>query len=224
MSLMEFKNISFTRVADNTIIKAKYNPNKLEYSTTPTIIREDEDDVSITTVDNEEAKKPNVRPSYGTWSFELFYDESEPELSPLIKGVPVTYEKIVDKIAALRTHLLDVVPSEHESAEIQVKFGSIEFTAFCTSFSATYNDFDISGEPLTAEVKLSFQEEPPTADVQSPDITHLITFRDGDHLSKIAKKIYGSTDYITQVAQVNKLHSFRGLDPGVKLYFPPLQS
>jgi len=118
---------------------------------------------------------------------------------------------------------LDIVPSEHKSAQLKVKFGSIEFLGNCTSFKVDYIDFDITGEPLTAEVNLQFLEEPDAADVQSPDITHLITVKEGDHISNIVKKIYGSPIYVTDVARANNLTSFRGIESGSKLYFPPLQ-
>jgi len=223
MGLLQFKKISFTRTADSESLDAKHNPNKLSYNTSPQIVGQDTDDISITTPENQAAKKPSVKPAPGTWSFNLFYDESILDLAPFMAGTPILYEKVVDKIDKLKSHLLDIVASEHESAEIKVKFGSIEFLGHCTSFKVDYIDFDLTGEPLSAEVSLSFQEEPIAADVQSPDITHLITIKDGDHMSSVAKKIYGSPNYVFEVAKANKLNSFRGIEPGSKLYFPPIQ-
>ena len=223
MGSLQFKKISFTRTADSVSLDAKHNPNQISYSTTPTLTGLDTDDTSITTPENKEAKKPSVKPAPGTWGFNLFYDESIVDLAPFMTGLPVAYEKVVDKIKNLRSHLLDVVASEHESAEITVKFGSIEFVGHCTSFKVDYIDFDLTGEPLSAEVSLSFQEEPDAADVQSPDITHLITIKEGDHMANIVKKIYGSPIYVTDVARANNLTSFRGIESGSKLYFPPLQ-
>ena len=223
MGSLQFKKISFTRTADSVSLDAKHNPNQISYSNTPTVTRIDLYDPSINTHENNEAKKPSVKPAPGTWGFNLFYDESIVDLAPFMTGLPVAYEKVVDKIKNLRSHLLDVVASEHESAEITVKFGSIEFVGHCTSFKVDYIDFDLTGEPLSAEVSLSFQEEPDAADVQSPDITHLITIKEGDHMTNIVKKIYGSPIYVTDVARANNLTSFRGIEAGSKLYFPPLQ-
>ena len=223
MGSLQFKKISFTRTADSVSLDAKHNPNQISYSTTPTLTGLDTDDTSITTPENKEAKKPSVKPAPGTWGFNLFYDESIVDLAPFMTGLPVAYEKVVDKIKNLRSHLIDLVASEHKNAEIRVKFGSIEFVGYCTSFKVDYIDFDLTGEPLSAEVSLSFQEEPDAADVQSPDITHLITIKEGDHMTNIVKKIYGSPIYVTDVARANNLTSFRGIESGSKLYFPPLQ-
>lgn len=223
MGSLQYKKISFTRTADSESLDAKHNPNQLSYNTSPMVVGQDTDDISITTPENKAAKKPSVKPAPGTWSFNLFYDESILDLAPFMEGTPALYDKVVDKIDKLKSHLLDVVASEHESAEIKVKFGSIEFLGHCTSFKVDYIDFDLTGEPLSAEVSLSFQEEPDAADVQSPDITHLITIKEGDHMTNIAKKIYGSPIYVTDVARANNLTSFRGIESGSKLYFPPLQ-
>jgi hypothetical protein len=222
MSFLQFKKISFTRTSDNVSLEAKHNPNNLRYNTKQVVIQ-NTDDTTITTPANQKSKAPTIKPDYGTWSFGLFYDESAADLSPFMAGMPVKYDKVVDKITTLKKHLLDIVPSEHESAQIKVKFGSIEFVGSCTSFNVEYIDFDLSGEPLSAEVNLEFHEEPEAADLQSPDITHLITLKDGDHMTNVSRKIYGSPNYITEVAKANNLNSFRGIEPGSKLYFPPLQ-
>lgn len=222
MSFLQFKKISFTRTNDNESLEAKYNPNSLSYNTKQIIVQNNLD-TTITTPENKKSKAPTIKPDFGTWSFSLFYDESAIDLAPFMAGMPVIYEKVVDKIKKLKKHLLDIVPSEHESAQVKVKFGSIEFIGNCTSFKVEYIDFDLAGEPLSAEVNLEFHEEPEAADVQSPDVTHLITINEGDHMTKLTQKIYGSPNYITAVARANNLHSFRGIEPGSKLYFPPLQ-
>jgi hypothetical protein len=223
MGFLQYKKISFTRTNDNESLDAKHNPNKLSYDTKPKIIHQETDDMTITTPENKKSKSPTIIPGFGNWSFSLFYDETDLSITPLMSSGTTTYDKVVDKIEELKKHLLDIVPSEHKSAQIKVKFGSIEFLGNCTSFKVDYIDFDITGEPLSAEINLQFLEEPNAADVQSPDITHLITIKEGDHMANIVKKIYGSPIYVTDVARANNLTSFRGIESGSKLYFPPLQ-
>jgi hypothetical protein len=196
--------IKFTS-SEGTEIVAQYNPN--------TITQGISADFSVDGAKRTaEAIKWN-KSGFMTWGFTLIYEDSESETAT-----------IVSNVTALKTLLMTPLDSLHEPDGVTVSFGSISFIGYCKSFDLQYTGFDLDGAPLTAEVKLSFHEIwPEGSDPQSPDITHLITFNEGDYLSKISNEIYGSTNYMTQLARANNLDSFRGIEPGKKIYVPPLQ-
>ena len=60
------------------------------------------------------------------------------------------------------------------------------------------------------------------AQLQSPDVSHLVTVRAGDTLPGLCANIYGTSLYYLRVAAFNGLTSFRRLAPGTQLVFPPL--
>jgi nucleoid-associated protein YgaU len=62
-----------------------------------------------------------------------------------------------------------------------------------------------------------------TAQDQSPDLTHVRLLRAGDSLPLLCHRIYGDAARCVQVAQANGLDSFRELEPGTRVVFPPLQ-
>lgn len=196
--------ITFTS-SEGAEATAQYNPSTVSHGSTA------EYSVDGATRTAEDIKWN--KSGFLTWNFSLSYDDSENESA-----------SVVSNVSALKTLLMTPLDSSHEPDGVTVSFGSIIFVGYCKSFDVTYSSFDLDGAPLSAEVKLSFNELwPEGSDPQSPDITHLITFNEGDYLSKISLEIYGSTDYVTQVARANNLDSFRGIEVGRKLYFPPLQ-
>jgi hypothetical protein len=205
--------IKFTDSSGNSL-SAQYNPNLISHDAA---VNYQEGSKAIGEGENQTNTK-YTGSNAPSWKFVLIYDDSESEQPTVVK-----------KVKALRKKLIGVVGDKHEPFKIKVEFGSIGFLGVCTNFSLTYNGFDLEGEPLYAEVSLSFKELPTAAvqaaatDQQSPDITHLITINEGDHLTNISSKIYGSPAYVFQLAKANNLDSFRGIEHGKKIYFPPLQ-
>ena len=95
--------------------------------------------------------------------------------------------------------------------------------------SCEYTLFKPSGEPLRVKIKLSFGgfmskgEEAKKANRSSPDLTHHIEVRAGDTLPALCYRIYRDSSYYTEIARINNLTSFRTLQPGTRLSFPPLR-
>ena len=96
------------------------------------------------------------------------------------------------------------------------------------SFDVNYTLFDSKGDPLIAEVDLTFvihrnkkalsQADPPF----SPDVTHIFTFKEGDSITSMCQEIYDDVSYYVQIAKMNGLTNFREIPIGTKLFFPPL--
>lgn len=106
----------------------------------------------------------------------------------------------------------------------------LNFSCRLRSFDINYKLFDKGGDPLRAELDVTFIDDRSAealaleADKKSPDLTHVRTVKSGDTLPLLCKEIYGSSAYYFRVAAENDLDDFRSLVPGQKLNFPPLQS
>ena len=205
--------IKFTD-SDQASILAKYNPNLISYDAS---VNYQEGGKALGSEENQSNTK-YTGSNAPSWKFVVIYDDSTSESAT-----------VVTSVKALREKLIGVVGAKHEPYKIKVEFGSIIFNGVCKNFRTKYTGFDLDGEPLSATIDLTFMELPTAAtqaagtDQQSPDITHLITFNEGDHLTTISSKIYGSSAYVLQVAKANNLDSFRGIEHGKNIYFPPLQ-
>ena len=96
------------------------------------------------------------------------------------------------------------------------------------SVDVRYVLFKPTGEPLRAKVKASFVEyvEPEAAakmaNHQSPDVTHVRTAKDSDRLPLMTYEMYSDQQYYMKVAKANNLTSFRKLNAGDEIFFPPI--
>lgn len=102
------------------------------------------------------------------------------------------------------------------------------FDCILKSASLQYKLFDTHGTPKRVIINATFTEalsnEIRTTEdkTSSPDLTHVRTVKEGDTLAGMAYAIYGDPGYYLKVAEVNKITNFRDLEPGMKIYFPPL--
>ena len=107
--------------------------------------------------------------------------------------------------------------------------GQLTFRGQLVNMTYSYKRFNSVGIPLRASVSLSFQGvmgdklRAQIENNQSPDITHLITVKEGDTLPLIAYKIYGDSRYYITLMEANHLVHFRDLSPGQKIVCPPIE-
>lgn len=119
--------------------------------------------------------------------------------------------------------------SIHEPNYLIVSWGSLVFKCKLTSLDISYTLFKKDGTPLRAKASVKFEEAVDAnliakeANPKSPDLTHLITVREGDTLPNICYKVYGEPGYYLEVARYNNVVNFRNLVPGSKLYLPPIK-
>jgi len=155
-------------------------------------------------------------------NYELLFDSSG-----VIDGNP--RESIEDDINEFRDLLLKYEGEIHEPKHFQIIWGSLTFKGRCTGLNINFKLFNSNGKPTRAICKVSFvgsvDDKLRTAEEKkkSPDMTHYRTLKAGDTLPMMCYKIYGDSGYYLQVAQVNKLSSFRNLSPGTEIFFPPLK-
>lgn len=144
---------------------------------------------------------------------------------------PEGADDVAGSVRSINGAVYNINGGTHESPMITITYGGLPLPPCSwrtTSMDVNYTLFDQSGKPLRAKVSLSFQEHisPESLDTRSklnsPDLTHVRTIREGDSLLSYCKEIYGRIDYYMMVAEHNGLTNFRELEIGETLEFPPL--
>lgn len=134
---------------------------------------------------------------------------------------------VQNRVATFLKTCYEVVTEQHQPNRLRLQWGIIDFHGWLQNVEVRYTLFDNSGIPLRAELDCHFigesiQNAVRQQDLSSPDLTHIRQVKAGDTLPLMAKAIYGSSRYYLLVAQANGLDDFRNVQPGTKLYFPPL--
>lgn len=118
---------------------------------------------------------------------------------------------------------------KHEPAYVQIVWGTFIFRGRLKEMTTDFVLFTPQGVPLRAKVNLSFiqfvsaEKAVKLANNQSPDMSHLVTLRDGDTIALLCRKIYGDSTLVNEVAAINGLCGFRLVKPGTTLLFPHLR-
>lgn len=158
-----------------------------------------------------------------TLSFDLIFDQTI-----VADGSDEKYS-VDEDLVKFKKLVIDFNGSIHRPNFVRLSWGEFIFKGQISSVSFNYSAFSWDGKALKAIAKLSFVE---VVDVKSrlaaenkssPDLTHLITLKEGDSLPMICYKIYGDTSYYIEVAKINKLDSFRKLKAGDRIVLPPLE-
>ena len=117
----------------------------------------------------------------------------------------------------------------HEPNYLILNWGSLVFKCKLTSLSVNYTLFQKNGIPLRAKASVEFMEAigvseiSKEANMQSPDLTHMVVIRDGDTLPMLCMEMYGDSSYYMEVAEYNNIINFRDIAPGTQIYLPPLK-
>jgi nucleoid-associated protein YgaU len=134
-------------------------------------------------------------------------------------------QKEIDKFKKI---VYEHIGTNHAPRKVQLTWGMLLFEGVLTSLSLNFKLFSPAGIPLRAVATATFSAS--IEDVirvvkqnnSSPDLTHVRVVKRGDRLPLMAYKIYGDSSYYLEVARVNNLTNFRNLNPGDKIFFPPL--
>ena len=138
-------------------------------------------------------------------------------------------ESVKKQLADLNAVVYRYVGKKHEPSRVRLLWGAVIFFGRMSSMSTQYTLFTADGAPLRAKVGLQFlgsmskSEEQLASNRSSPDLTHIVTVREGDTLPLLCNGIYGDPSYYLEVAKFNDLMDFRELEPGRKLTFPALE-
>ncbi len=117
----------------------------------------------------------------------------------------------------------------HSTNYLILSWGTLVFKCKLTSLNLEYNLFKPNGTPLRVKASVTFKGFmdgnmiKKEANPKSPDLTHLIVFKEGDNLPLLCYQIYGDCSYYMDVAKYNGIINFRNIKPGSELYFPPIR-
>lgn len=113
----------------------------------------------------------------------------------------------------------------HAPHNLRVSWGTLNFECVLTSANINYAAFDQDGEPIRAEIDVSFRGilKDPLASRKkhSPDLTHARSMKDWQTLPMLSEQIYGDPHLNVLIAEANGIDHFRRIPPGTKVYFPP---
>ncbi|WP_299441146.1 LysM peptidoglycan-binding domain-containing protein [uncultured Aquimarina sp.] len=138
-------------------------------------------------------------------------------------------EGIIDDIEKFKKVILDYNGEEHEPNYVMISWGALLFKGKLTEMSIEFKLFKPDGTPIRAVAKGTFQGfveddlRVARENNQSPDLTHLRIVKEGDTLPLMSHHIYGDSKYYLEVAKVNQLTSFRKLEVGKEIFFPPIE-
>lgn len=150
-------------------------------------------------------------------SFDLWFDGT---------GVIPDSGDVADNLKWLEDNLVKFDKELHAAPYVKVVWGTLNLKGQVSSLDIDYQYFDPSGKPLRAKAKLSIEGivEPKelATKSQSPDLTRQHIVQAGETLPLLCQKMYENPSYYLQVAEANNLPHFTNLEPGQKIYFPPL--
>ncbi|MEN2280581.1 LysM peptidoglycan-binding domain-containing protein [Algoriphagus sp. SE2] len=169
----------------------------------------------------------------GDFNFDFLFDGTGvvKDMSVLSLGIANPFEKpgtVTEQIEDFKRKIIDYQSDKHRPYYLKIHWGELLFKGVLRQMDIEYKVFAPDGKPIRAIAKCQFVES--IADVEraaqenreSPDITHERTFGGSDRLDLMTEKIYEKNSYYIQVAEFNSLDSFRKIDSGSKIYFPPL--
>lgn len=121
--------------------------------------------------------------------------------------------------------------SIHEPNFLAVTWGNFVFKCKLRTLDIKYTSFTKDGLPRRAELTTVFIEDITQDSAargegkSSPDLSHVVTVKEGDTLPLLTEKVYGAANraLYLEVARVNKLNDFRNIQAGQRLVFPPLE-
>jgi len=157
-----------------------------------------------------------------TISFELIFENT------FIAEDETTKYDVTKAIEQFKKVIIDFNGSIHRPNYLRLSWGQFAFKGQVKELSFTYTAFTREGKPLQATATVSFIEviniktRLAEENKSSPDLTHIITIKEGDTLPGLCFNIYGDPSYYLAVARVNEISNFRKLKAGDRVILPPL--
>jgi len=133
---------------------------------------------------------------------------------------------IKQMVTKLKNVVYDTDDESHQPPVVKITWGDYTYTVRVTKFDVKYTLFNVTGEPVRAEVTIGakyFYHDWKNTEKKSPDLTHLVEVKAGDTLPLMCNRVYNDSSYYLQIARINGLTNFRNLKPGTMLEFPPIR-
>lgn len=122
----------------------------------------------------------------------------------------------------------DMESEIHRPRFCKLFWGQELFQGVLSNLDVNYTLFHPNGKPLRVKINASFldyiarEEREKKMKQKSPDLTRIRQLKGGDKLEKMVYDFYGDAGFIIQVAKANNLTSFRKVNIGQQLRFPPI--
>lgn len=150
-------------------------------------------------------------------------------LMPAIVNPFAEVQTVEKEVEEFKNLLMGYDGETHQTSYLKLLWGGYTLTCRLKSMEIDYSLFRKDGRPIRARVKCGFKG---TVDYKvmvakenksSPDLTHQRTLKMNDKLTLLSEDIYQNNSYYIDVAKNNKLLSFRQIDTGKKIKFPPIK-
>lgn len=136
-------------------------------------------------------------------------------------------DSIKDSIDQLLEVTVKPNQESHSPPFVVLQWGALMVIGKVFDLNIDYTYFNIQGDPVRAAISFTLVEEVDEVVIskafRSPDITRIITVKDGDSLIALSDSSYDDPKYYLQIASYNDLPSFRGLKLGSQIQIPPLE-
>ncbi len=168
-----------------------------------------------------ESKYKNSKPE--EISFDLIFDNT------FIAEDDTNQFDVSQALRDFKALAIDFNGDIHRPNYLSLEWGELLFKGQVKDAAFSYTAFTADGIPLKATAKLTFtgvlniDERLAKENKSSPDLTHIITIKEGDTLPGLCHQIYNNPAYYLKVAKINKIDNFRKLKAGSQVILPPLQ-
>ncbi len=227
------KKSDCTDDAINTIF-VQFNPEKYNSKQTVTFCEGQAmgstgADLKFNRIDGEEVNFEFLFDGSGIVPPAQFIDGSKRDLASELADMLAIPDAVGIEVELFRSYLMGYQSDTHQTAYLKLIWGGYNLNCRLKSMDIEYLNFRRDGRPLRARVKCTFKG---TVDYlfmvslqkkESPDVTHERMIKQSDKITLLAEEIYKKNHYYIDVAKANQLLSFRKIDTGQKLFFPPLK-
>ncbi len=150
-------------------------------------------------------------------------------LKPAIVNPFAEVASVDVEVEEFRKLLMEYDGETHQSPFLQLIWGNYNLSCRLKSMDIDYTLFRKDGRPIRAKVKcvfkgtITYELMVAKENKSSPDLTHERVINMNDNLTLLAESIYDNKNFYIDVAKKNKLLSFRQLNTGQKIKFPPIK-
>ena len=157
------------------------------------------------------------------WNFSFIIDNTG-VLPQIPSGCNMPGATIMDSVNRLNEVTVIENNESHAKPFVEAIWGDLKIRGNASSVSYNYTFFNSKSEPLRAMVTVEITENPEdNPNRKSPDISRMPTVKDGDNLVNFCEDFYNDKNFYIKIAELNNLSSFRSLEKGKRLEFPPIK-
>lgn len=189
----------------------------------------EEDDVSFDFLFDSTGIVPSGKIIEGKGDGSNFSDSFTDAIKPAISNPFGKVESVEEEVDEFKTLLMGYNKDTHQTAYLRLIWGGYLLNCRLKSMDIEFYVFRKDGRPIRAKVKcifkgtIDYQLMVAKQDAQSSDLTHERIFKMSDKLTLMTESIYSKNGFYIDVAKHNKLLTFRNIETGTSIQFPPIK-